>query len=153
MKTSIHSIVLLTALMGVGSAFADTKSLKSGGVTLTGGKIAPASELVMPLTTLMKLIKYTIQCKITDSNNAANQVVIGLSGDLIPGCASSSLGSISMNGTFVDINQAQVTLPGVNTMIEMTPVSAGCIQSIVFTNADQDDTISVDSCVATPVTK
>lgn len=151
MKKS-HTIVLAAILlMAVGSAFAEVKDpVKTPIIDLGGGTILPAQQLQISLEKLLPDIYYDISCKIIDSNNEKNPVVIGAQTDYVSG----AMGRFYLNGQDIgpSYEAAQVKLNQVTNNFLATSLYQFC-GSLKFTNADQDDSIVVTCTAAPPQSK
>jgi hypothetical protein len=133
---------VLVALVLSVSVFAGNNKLRSSSMTLASGTINPRESFNIATNGLMKDVNYNVVCKINDPNNKKNSAYIKV--DLGDTCFWSNISAV-LNGSFLG---SQGKLTQVDNVLEIMNVKNDSTLSI--TNLDQDDSISVGSCVATP---
>ncbi len=146
-ETLLSAVIIAGFALSSSMAHADVV-MKSGRVSLTGGTIAPSSSLDVGLAGLNAKFRYDIECTISDANNAANPVVIGID-SVYYTAGSSMLGEIFFNGSRVGGGSLQAALPGTKTLLEIHSISPYA-QGITISNSDLDDSLDVSNCSAVP---
>jgi hypothetical protein len=133
MKNIIYISLLSSVFFLSATSFAETKS---SDIQLGGGSIAPRATLKLALDKLTPLVFYKAVCHITDANNLKNQAYMKFS---LP---------VNVNKTPNMLEQVKLT--EIDNTVEIEWVTT-MDKSIAFTNLDQEDTVVVDHCVATPM--
>jgi len=118
-----------------------------------GGTVAPGASVTVPYNSLSSSVTYTISCNIANNNSQA--VDMGFVNN-VEGQGSMQM-SATLNGTgiqnYAGNYQAAVPAAAKNSFqaINMT-VNSNDNQSLVFSNLDKSNSVTVSGCVATPVT-
>lgn len=131
---------LLVAGLFLSSAILAGNTLRSSSISLGGGTVKPGETLSISTDQFIGDAKYDVVCRIKDTNNAKNHAYIRFSY-----WANYEAQHNKMNGRDVS---TQAKLDQVSNLLELSPVTRNT--SIEITNLDKDDTIEVESCVATP---
>jgi hypothetical protein len=146
MKKSLLSTTVLSCLFCAATGFA---SVATPNITLQGGPISPGASLAISLAPLVSGVTYNVYCpQVTDPNNAKNQAPIAISSSNIAGGPNVLINFY--NGYKTANNNLQVYLPTVTTYFEVDDVIGGQANSISVINADQNDSVAVGNCLASP---
>lgn len=132
----------LVISIGLFTAFNSFANLKNSSISLGGGTVSPRETLTISLDKLVSVGSYNIVCQITDNNNDKNKVMMLFS-------VANSIAGVQLNGRYIGATPAQSKLNKTNTVV--FPEIASRYGSLMFSNMDQDDSVKVESCVATPV--
>lgn len=135
----IKSAIILGMLAISATGFA---KLKDANITLNGGPINPGQTLTIPTDKLVQSGIYSVMCTVSDPNNAKNPVILSV-------VAPWGMTNIYLNGNLKGQMSAQFKLPQVTNSLMFSTV--GQTASLAITNLDQNDTVTVNNCVATPV--
>lgn len=130
--------LLCSALLLSSSVFA--ANLKTSLITIQGGVIKPRETFNLITDKLVPNVDYTLTCKIKDANNGKNAAYIKIN-------SFSWWPSYDLNG---EQFYGQVKLNQVDNTLTLSNVDT--YSSVSITNLDNDDTVELVSCTATPST-
>lgn len=108
-------------------------------VSVPGGDVKPSSQLMVPLTPLVKGEYYSMICDIKNPNYSKQYpIVLSMSGGP----------NITLNGKPLNSGQAALTL--LDNIYTVGPVNSAS-NTLFFQNFDNTDTATITNCVATPI--